>query len=162
MPSDAFVQFRVTPEVKTVLRTLAQREQISESAVVRQLLETMLRAQVQESSPKLTDVERLNRDTRVCVRLDEEDRVLLMSRAMQRGMRSAKSGLHLNARYSASVGPREPDGRLRQRIGASLPTQRYCQLRECGQPNCVTRDHLSAAHASIHRLLAEIRLLYSA
>ena len=36
MSPDAFIQFRVTPEVKTLLRALAQREQISESALVHQ------------------------------------------------------------------------------------------------------------------------------
>ena len=38
-----FVQCRVTPEMKTLLRVLAEREQITESALVRQLLEVMLR-----------------------------------------------------------------------------------------------------------------------
>jgi hypothetical protein len=39
MAAEAFVHCRVTPEMKTLLRTLAEREQITESALVRQLLE---------------------------------------------------------------------------------------------------------------------------
>jgi hypothetical protein len=46
MSSDAFIQVRVTPEVKARLQALSEREQITESALVRQLLLTMLRVQV--------------------------------------------------------------------------------------------------------------------
>jgi hypothetical protein len=42
VPADAFIQCRVTPEMKTLLRTRAEREQITESALVRQLLEVVL------------------------------------------------------------------------------------------------------------------------
>jgi hypothetical protein len=89
MSADAFIQFRVTPEVKTLLRALAQREQISESALVRQLVETMLRTQAQVGFPPLAEMDRSSRDARVCVFLDEDDRIRLMNRALQRGMRSA-------------------------------------------------------------------------
>ena len=41
---------RVTPEMKTLLRALAEREQITESALVRQLLEVMLRRSAQRGS----------------------------------------------------------------------------------------------------------------
>ena len=41
----AFIQFRVTPEVKTLQRTLAHPERMSESAFLRQLVEAMLRIQ---------------------------------------------------------------------------------------------------------------------
>lgn len=89
MAADAFIQFRVTPEVKTLLRALAQREQISESALVRQLVETMLRVQIRAAMPKLAQPDQQSREARLYVRLSEEDRVLLMNRAMERGMRSA-------------------------------------------------------------------------
>src|SRR5580658_4532700 len=38
MAAEAFVQCRVTAEIKTLLRVLAEREKITESALVRQLL----------------------------------------------------------------------------------------------------------------------------
>jgi hypothetical protein len=87
--ADAFIQFRVTPEVKALLRALAEREQISESALVRQLMETMLRTQVHAGRPNLEEMESVRRDSRLYVRLEVEDRMLLTSRAMARGMRSA-------------------------------------------------------------------------
>jgi hypothetical protein len=89
MAAEAFVQCRVTPEIKTLLRTLAEREQITESALVRQLLEVMLRRSAAEGFPKLEALERLSRDTRLSVRLAPEDRILLSGRATARGMPSA-------------------------------------------------------------------------
>jgi hypothetical protein len=43
MPADAFIQCRVTPEMKTLVRALAEREQITESVLVKQLLQVVLR-----------------------------------------------------------------------------------------------------------------------
>jgi hypothetical protein len=79
----------VTPEMKTLLRVLAEREQITESALVRQLLEVMLRRSAAEGFPKLEALERVNRDARLSVRLAPEDRILLSGRATARGMPSA-------------------------------------------------------------------------
>jgi len=89
MTAEAFVQCRVTPEMKTLLRVLAEREQITESALVRELLETMLRRSAAEGFPKLGSQEKLSRDARLTVRLAPEDRVLLSGRATARGMPSA-------------------------------------------------------------------------
>jgi hypothetical protein len=89
MAADAFVQCRVTPEVKTLLRVLADREQITESALVRQLLEVMLRRSAAEGLPKLEALEKVSRDARLSVRLAPEDRILLSGRAAARGMASA-------------------------------------------------------------------------
>lgn len=56
MSADAFIQIRVTPEVKARLQALAERENITESALVRQLLLTMLRVRrsAKESEPEAT------------------------------------------------------------------------------------------------------------
>jgi predicted DNA binding CopG/RHH family protein len=89
MTAEAFVQCRVTPEVKTLLRVLAEREQITESALVRQLLEVVLRRSAIEGFPKLEALEKESRDARLTVRLAPEDRMLLCERATARGMRSA-------------------------------------------------------------------------
>ena len=90
MANDAFVQFRVTPEIKTLLRALAEREQITESALVRQLVEVMLRTQIKAGGPRLAELEKVSRDARLMVRLEPEDRMLLTSRAMARGMRCSQ------------------------------------------------------------------------
>ena len=89
MSAEAFVQCRVTPEVKTLLRMLAEREQITESALVRQLLEVMLRRSAAEGFPKLGTLERRSLDARLSISLSSEDRMLLCERANARGMRSA-------------------------------------------------------------------------
>jgi predicted DNA binding CopG/RHH family protein len=89
MAAEAFVQCRVTREVKTLLRTLAEREQITESALVRQLLEVMLRMSAKEGFPKLDALEKVSRDARLSIRLAPEDRILLSDRATARGMPSA-------------------------------------------------------------------------
>jgi predicted DNA binding CopG/RHH family protein len=89
MAASPFVAARVTPEMKTLLRVLAEREQITESALVRQLLEVMLRRSAAEGFPKLEVLEKVSRDARLTVRLAPEDRILLSGRATARGMPSA-------------------------------------------------------------------------
>jgi hypothetical protein len=89
MAAPPFVAARVTPEMKTLLRILAEREQITESALVRQLLEVTLRMSAKEGFPKLDALEKVSRDARLSVRLATEDRILLCERATARGMPSA-------------------------------------------------------------------------
>jgi hypothetical protein len=89
MTAPPFVAARVTPEMKTLLRALAEREQITESALVRQLLEVTLRRSAMEGFPKLEALEKVSRDARLSISLAPEDRMLLTERATARGMRSA-------------------------------------------------------------------------
>jgi predicted DNA binding CopG/RHH family protein len=89
MAAEAFVQCRVTAEVKTLLRVLAEREQITESALVRQLIEVMLRMSAKDGFPKLDTLDMVSRDARLSVRLAPEDRILLSGRATARGMPAA-------------------------------------------------------------------------
>jgi predicted DNA binding CopG/RHH family protein len=89
MAAEAFVQCRVTAEIKTLLRVLAEREQITESALVRQLIEVMLRMSAKEGFPNLDALEKVSRDARLSIRLAPEDRILLCDRATARGMPSA-------------------------------------------------------------------------
>jgi hypothetical protein len=89
MAAPPFVAARVTPEIKKLLRVLAEREQITESALIRQLLEVMLRRSAAEGFPKLEALEKVSRDARLSVRLAPEDRILLSGRATARGMPSA-------------------------------------------------------------------------
>src|ERR1700681_3807575 len=89
MAAPPLVAARVTPEMKTLLQTLAERDQITESALVRQLLEVMLRMSAKEGFPKLDALEKVSRDARLSIRLAVEDRILLCNRAIARGMPSA-------------------------------------------------------------------------
>ena len=89
MPADAFIQCRVTPEMKTLVHALAEREQITESALVKQLLQVVLRTAALQGFPKLDALDRPNRDARLYVRLEPDDRQLLSATATQRGTPSA-------------------------------------------------------------------------
>jgi uncharacterized protein (DUF1778 family) len=89
MSASAFIGFRVTPEVKALLQEVADREQVSTSAVARQLVETMLRSRVQADAPSVEAIDPPSREARLSIRLDVEDRMLLTSRAAARGMRPA-------------------------------------------------------------------------
>jgi hypothetical protein len=89
MAADAFIQCRVTPAMKHLVRELAKRENITESALVKQLLEVVLRTSALAGFPKVEELDRPNRESRLYVRLDVDDRMMLTSRATMRGMRSA-------------------------------------------------------------------------
>jgi hypothetical protein len=88
MAADAFIQCRVTPEIKALVRALAQRDQLTESALIKQLLEVVLRSSAAAGLFSLKPP-RTPRDTRLYVRLDPDDRLLLNERAAARGMPSA-------------------------------------------------------------------------
>lgn len=89
MAVDALVRCRVSSETKTLLQSIAAREQITESALVRQLLETLVRVSAAKSpdSGKSDEVE--SRAARISIRLSPDDRQLLCERATARGMPSA-------------------------------------------------------------------------
>ena len=86
MAARPFIAARVTPEMKSLLRVLADREQKTESAVVRQLLEVVLRASTGGEIRPLDEKSRPNRDIRLYVRLDPNDRLLLKERAASRSV----------------------------------------------------------------------------
>jgi uncharacterized protein (DUF1778 family) len=89
MAADAFIQCRVTPEIKALVRMLAQRDQITESAFVKQLLAVVLRSSVAAGTTEIDVSRTAPRDMRLYVRLDPNDRLLLNERAAVRGMASA-------------------------------------------------------------------------
>ena len=84
MAAEAFIQCRVTSETKALIRALADRERITESTLVRQLLEVVLRTSAVSGMPRPEATERPNRDIRLYVRLDPNDRLLLSERAAAR------------------------------------------------------------------------------
>jgi len=88
MAADAFIQCRVTPEIKALVRALARRDQITESALVKQLLEVVVRSSAADGFSSLAP-QRAPRDMRLYVRLDPNDRLLLNERAAARGMPGA-------------------------------------------------------------------------
>ena len=150
MSADAFIQIRVAPEVKARLQALAERENITESALVRQLLVTMLRVQVsaEESEPEVTEA--IPRDSRVWVRLRLEDRKLLKARASARGVPSAtyvalfvRSHLHAVAPLPEAelLAVKQSISELRS-IGRDLNSMARVIGREAGGPQPGQRDVL--------------------
>ena len=89
MAADALVRCRVTSETKAVLQNIAAREQVTESAVVRQLLDTLARTSAIESPAVINDDDTGLRAERLSIRLAPDDRLLLSDRAAARGMPSA-------------------------------------------------------------------------
>lgn len=89
MSGFALIACRVTLEMKARVRWLAEREGITESTLVRQLLDFVLRKSGLEEPPLMTPPEKVNRDARLNVRLEPEDWRLLRERSKGRGMASA-------------------------------------------------------------------------
>jgi hypothetical protein len=89
MVANTLIAARVAPETKAALRALAQREGMSESALLKQLLGVVLRSVDGSKSPANERTEATNRDSRLSVRLHADDHLLLHERATARGMPSA-------------------------------------------------------------------------
>jgi len=88
MTADSFIAARVSSETKTRLRSLAQAQQQSESAIIKCLLGSLMN----DASPSsaLTVAEpAVPRDVRLYIRLLPEDRRLLQERAAARQMAPA-------------------------------------------------------------------------
>src|ERR1700733_12713407 len=87
MKAGQFIVARVSSETKARLRALAERQQISESALVRRLVElVLLKAGL---SPIITETPigaRPRRGARLMIRLRPDDQILLQERAAARGM----------------------------------------------------------------------------
>jgi predicted DNA binding CopG/RHH family protein len=89
MAEHALIACRVTSETKARVRRLAERDGITESTLVRQLLDVVLRTAGLNESPAMAAPDKVNRDARLNVRLEPEDWRLLRERARARGMASA-------------------------------------------------------------------------
>ena len=89
MAIDALVRCRVSSETKALLQSIAAREQITESALVRQLLETLVRASAPEGAFNGKPDEPELRGERLSIRLAPDDRLMLSDRATARGIPSA-------------------------------------------------------------------------
>jgi len=113
--------------MKTLVRALAEREQITESALVEELLQVVLRTAALQGFPNLEALDRPNRDARLYVRLEPEDRQLLTGRATQRGMPSATYVSLLVRSHLRGVAP--------------LPKEELLALRHCiAELKAVGRD----------------------
>lgn len=89
MVASLFIAARVSPETKARLRALAEQRQLSESALLKRLLDMTL-DRVAEPQPRThCRAQRIARAARLYVRLQPDDRLLLTERAAVRGMPAA-------------------------------------------------------------------------
>jgi hypothetical protein len=89
MNADQFIAARVSPETKMRLRALAERQQLSESALLKRLVDLMLQTAGVGALCRIEGTGKQVRDVRVTIRLQAEDQVLLRARASARGMPAA-------------------------------------------------------------------------
>jgi len=89
MNAGQFIATRVSSETKSRLRALAQRQQLSESALLKRLVEMTLRSAGDFDDELLRPGSRTGRARRIHVRLRHEDHLLLHERATARGMAGA-------------------------------------------------------------------------
>ena len=89
MSADQLIAARVSSDTKRRLRAYAEREQLSESAILKQLVLLLLQKASDEVSGEPQEAVRPVRDGRVTIRLRAEDLMLLQARATARGMPAA-------------------------------------------------------------------------
>jgi hypothetical protein len=115
MTDHALIACRVTLETKARVRRLAQRDGITESALIKQLLDVVLR-RVGPDEPALAPADKVNRQGRLYLRMEPQDLRLLHARSEARGVASAT--------YAALA------LRAHLRGGAPLPKAEYLALRQ--------------------------------
>ena len=89
MNADQFIAARVSSETKSRLRALAARQQLSESALLKRMLEMTLQSAGDLHADVPDRVPDKPRDARLYVRLRPDDRLLLSERAAARHLPSA-------------------------------------------------------------------------
>jgi hypothetical protein len=89
MSADQFIAARVSSATKDRLRSLAAKRQLSESALLKDLLELTLGGPAVPASDDAEPVARVARGARLYVRLRPDDQLLLAERAAARRMAAA-------------------------------------------------------------------------
>jgi hypothetical protein len=89
MAAGSFIQCRVSPTMKAALRAVAREQQLSESALIKRLIDVMLRPATLTPTEFVADAERRSRPARLYVRLTPGDQALLRERACARALAPA-------------------------------------------------------------------------
>jgi hypothetical protein len=104
--ADPFIAARVSSETKARLRELADRQQLSESSLLRRLVELMLQtsgvAPIMTGSPIAREAPRTGR---LMIRLRADDQILLRERAVARAMAPATYVSVLTRAHLRSLAP---------------------------------------------------------
>jgi uncharacterized protein (DUF1778 family) len=113
MSGNPCIQCRVSPEFKALLQAAAEQRRVTESALLKRLVESVLVGPAMPDTQTVEPIEPMARNARVFVRLRPEDHVLLRERAANRGMATATSAsvvLRTHLRGVALI----PDRELRE------------------------------------------------
>jgi len=105
MSQFALIACRVPSETKARVHQLAEREGITESTLLRQLLDVVLRTSGLDALPAMPPPERVIRDARLNVRLEPEDLRLLKERADARGLAAATYLSYLTRSHLRGTAP---------------------------------------------------------
>jgi hypothetical protein len=105
MTADSFIQCRVPAATKEALRAAAERQQLSESALVKRMIEMILLAAVPPDVTTGSAISRPTRATRLYVRLNSGDWALLRERAAARSVPSATYASNLIRAHVRGVSP---------------------------------------------------------
>lgn len=89
MAGNPCIQCRVSPETKARLHAVAEQLHVTESVLLKRLVESALLAPVTPKTGAIEPIESVARNARVFVRLRPEDHVLLRERAGGREMATA-------------------------------------------------------------------------
>ena len=81
MPAEAFIRCRVSPTTKAALRAAAERQQLTESALLKRVLDLVLNRAGASESVVVTAADQSARQARLYVRLTAGDRQLLQERS---------------------------------------------------------------------------------
>lgn len=112
MSADEFIAARVSSETKARLRVLAQRQQLSESALLKRLVDLMLNSASDIVPVSALSVDRAVRPARLYVRLTASDRRLIEERAAARCLPPATYASNVLRAHLCGVSP-IPDAELR-------------------------------------------------
>lgn len=89
MAATHLIAARVSPETKAKFRALAERQQVTESVLLKQLVDSVTRNVGESDVDVLRSPHRRSRDSRLCVRLHPDDQLLLGERSAARQMAAA-------------------------------------------------------------------------
>src|SRR5208283_2200881 len=104
--ADQIIAVRVSSETKARLRALAERQQVSESALLRRLIElVLLKAGLSPIIMETPADARPLRTARLMIRLDADDQLLLRERAAARGIAPATYVSVLTRAHLRSLAP---------------------------------------------------------
>jgi hypothetical protein len=89
MAATQLIAARVSPETKARFRALADQQQVTESALLKRLVDMVVRTLAEGDGEILRPPHRRIRRSRLCVRLHPDDDLLLSERAAARQMAAA-------------------------------------------------------------------------